>query len=442
MQQIYFEKCQTFFTGLQMFDFEFVKKFEAEDVNKEYIPMKITSSYRSFRIYLILFFCFFVYTSRGESFLSRDSVQHNKDFTYVVTGSLFLGGGFLAHCADHSYSQNKSFFFPHESSTLDDIGRWIPELTRIGFHLAGVKSRSDWMRIVNSRMFAYGVNVGVTEGLKRIIRQERPDGSDFKSTPSGHAAMAFMSAAILDEEYGYVSPFVTLGGYAVSTAIAYDRTRGNHHYAGDVILGTGIGLLAAKAGYQLCDWILKGRGKRVMKGDDQSPFLSDHPSFLGIYGGYGMSLNNLRSRTGGNLSQLGALQVGLEGACYPSHYFGLGGRITEGRWLLKQQEQTVPAWIDRLTALGGIYTSVPLNNSAYMGGKLLGGYSIQTGGRSQSRNLGINTLEGATFATGVFGGYTFRKNLDLRCQLDYEMVCSRHQTLHYLCPAIGLNFFF
>lgn len=424
-----------------MLYFEFVKKFQTEDVNKQRVTVKFTSSRRSFQMYLLLFCCF-VYTSRGDSFSQKDSVWQNKDFTYVATGSLLLGGGFLAHCADHNYSQNKSVFLPRESSTLDDIGRWIPELVRIGFHLAGVESRSNWMRIVNSRMLAYGVNVGVTEGLKRIVRQERPDGSDFKSTPSGHAAMVFMSAAILDEEFGYVSPFVTLGGYAVSTAIAYDRTRGNHHYAGDVILGSGIGLLAAKAGYLLCDWALKGRGKRIMKGDEQRAFLSDYPSFVGIYGGYGMSLNNLHSRTSGNLSQLGALQIGLEGACYSSHHFGIGGRITEGHWLLQQDGQAFAAWIDRLTALGGIYISVPLSNRAYMGGKLLGGYSIQTGGRSQMRNLSVNTLEGATFSTGVLTGCTFRKNLDLRCQLDYEMVCGRHQALHYLCPAIGLNLFF
>jgi len=436
------KNIRLYMVSLQMFGSEFADRFELEDVNVKRATAKFTSSCILFRIYLFLFCYFFSCMVRADSIPSVDPLPHQNHFNYIATGSLLVGSGVLVHLADHEYSQNQSFFLPHCSSTLDDVGRWVPELARIGLHLAGVESRSDWVRTVNSRMLAYGVNLGVTECLKRMIRQKRPDGSDFKSTPSGHAAMAFMSAEILDEEFGYISPFITLGGYAVSTAIAYNRTRGNHHYAGDVILGSGIGLLAAKAGYLLCDWALKGRGKRVMKSDGQDAVLSRCPSFIGIYGGYGMSLNSLRSRTGFNVNQLGALQVGLEGAYYPFRYFGFGGRMTEGHWLLKQDDQPVSAWIDRLTAVGGLYTSVPVSGKAYIGGELLGGYSTQTGGRRQLCNLGVNTLDGPTLATGVLAGCTFRKNLDLRCQLDYEIVCGRHQTVHYLCPALGLNFFF
>ena len=398
------------------------------------------ASAKFLRIFIVCMCCFF--TLRAGAMAAPDSLRFKENMVYVTTGTALVAGGLLAHLADHHYAQKQDVFLPRHYSKLDDIGRWIPEMVRIGLHLGGIESRSDWVRTVNSRMFAYGLNLGMTEGLKRIIRQKRPDGNDTKSTPSGHAAMAFMSAAVLDEEFGYVSPLITLGGYAVSTAIAYDRTRGNHHYAGDVILGSGIGLLAAKAGYLLCDKILKGRGKRTMSGDGETATLSMHPSFLGIYGGYGLALNHVEASGGTTMKQLGALQVGLEGAWFPSTHVGFGGRVTEGRWLLEQSGQDVAGFIDRLSAMGGLYASFPLSSSAYVGGKLLGGYSVQTGGRKEVRQLGLNTLEGATFGSGVLAGYTFRRNLDLRFQLDYDMVCGKQVTLHYLCPAIGLNFFF
>ena len=391
--------------------------------------------------FLFLILLFFSRTLYAEN-RSDDTLSLSRPTAACLfTSSILIGSGIAALSSGHDYSKTQTSYLPHHTSTLADIGPWVPDLARVTLYLTGCESRSNWVRNVNSRVMAYVFNLGMTEGLKRAIKQRRPDGTDNHSTPSGHAAWAFMSATFLDEEYGSLSPFVTLGGYGIATAVAMSRTIENHHYAGDVLLGAGIGLLSARAGYWLCDWVFKGKGRRKMKGDDEVYQLKEHPSFIGIYGGYSLPLNEISHSGKYSISQMPALQTGVEGAFFPSHHIGVGGRTSIGRILFKKDGKAATAWADRFTALGGVYLSFPLGEKIYAGGKLLGGYSAQTGGRRVSRTLGLHPIEGGTVATGAYFGFSFRKNLDLRTQVDYEAVCG-NRTLHYLTPAISLNAFF
>ena len=45
--------------------------------------------------------------------------------------------------------------------------------------------------------------VGIAYGLKQVIREQRPDGSDFKSLPSDTSALAFAPAQFLWDRYGW-----------------------------------------------------------------------------------------------------------------------------------------------------------------------------------------------------------------------------------------------
>lgn len=83
----------------------------------------------------------------------------------------------------------------------------------------------------------------LVQTLKYSVRRERPDQSNNKSFPSGHAASAFATATVLQRHYGWKVglPAYGLGGY-----IALARMAWNRHHATDVVMGAGFGIASAR----------------------------------------------------------------------------------------------------------------------------------------------------------------------------------------------------
>lgn len=77
----------------------------------------------------------------------------------------------------------------------------------------------------------YGLVELTVNGLKRIVKKERPDGTDHLSFPSGHTANAF--AAVNGWKFGVNIP--------LAEATAYFRTAANKHDLWDVLGGAAIG---------------------------------------------------------------------------------------------------------------------------------------------------------------------------------------------------------
>ena len=77
----------------------------------------------------------------------------------------------------------------------------------------------------------------IVEGLKRTMKQERPDGSDNYSFPSGHSAAAFSGATFVHKRYGWKSALIP---YALAGVTAWSRVDLNKHYWRDVIAGAAI----------------------------------------------------------------------------------------------------------------------------------------------------------------------------------------------------------
>src|SRR5687767_7982516 len=83
----------------------------------------------------------------------------------------------------------------------------------------------------------------LVQTVKFSVRRERPDHSNNKSFPSGHAASAFATATVLQRHYGWKVglPAYGLGGY-----IALARMAWNRHHATDVVMGAGFGIASAR----------------------------------------------------------------------------------------------------------------------------------------------------------------------------------------------------
>lgn len=88
----------------------------------------------------------------------------------------------------------------------------------------------DWRGIAELSVDTIAT-VGTAYALKHIVREKRPDGSDYQSFPSDTAALAFAPAQFLWDRYGWR---YGLPAYAAATFVAYSRVDADKHHWYDV----------------------------------------------------------------------------------------------------------------------------------------------------------------------------------------------------------------
>ena len=154
--------------------------------------------------------------------------------------------------------------FAQKSDALDDVLRFVPMATTYTLKLEKVDSRSDWKELLVSTATTVVVCCGTTFALKYIIKKDRPDGSDNHSFPSGHTSFVFASAHQLHKEFGKVSPWISVGGYAVAAFVGVDRIVRERHDWVDVTVGAAIGIASTEFGYWLGEKIIGKKKKKDM----------------------------------------------------------------------------------------------------------------------------------------------------------------------------------
>jgi membrane-associated phospholipid phosphatase len=87
------------------------------------------------------------------------------------------------------------------------------------------------------------ITEGLVQGLKVAVRRERPDASDNRSFPSGHAALTFATATVLQRRFGWAR---SIPAYIVASYVAAARVTEDKHYVSDVIGGAFVGIIAAR----------------------------------------------------------------------------------------------------------------------------------------------------------------------------------------------------
>jgi len=84
--------------------------------------------------------------------------------------------------------EDRNKYFPTFRTYADDYLQFAPIAAAYGLDALGYPSRTDLgnrtVILIKGEMAMFGI----TQLLKRTIRQQRPDGSNFHSFPSGHTA--------------------------------------------------------------------------------------------------------------------------------------------------------------------------------------------------------------------------------------------------------------
>lgn len=120
----------------------------------------------------------------------------------------------------------------------DVMGQLVPNLAYIA--VAHLRRNQGENKERRNLMFDTTLYAGATVViLKRLVGEERPDGGDNLSFPSGHSATAFAFAAVVGIEHEW---YWSVPAYTLATIVAASRINDNVHYLHDVVAGAAIGI--------------------------------------------------------------------------------------------------------------------------------------------------------------------------------------------------------
>jgi len=153
---------------------------------------------------------------------------------------------FLLMCCAPARAQ-----YTREVANIETWVQYAPAVVDFTLGFANnVKSDYTWEERAVKLAISYAAEIALTQSLKAIVKEQRPDGSAMNSFPSGHTATAFVGAELIRQDYGW---WFGLGAYAVATGVGVMRVYHQRHWWWDVLAGAGIGVLSANIG----NWVLK-----------------------------------------------------------------------------------------------------------------------------------------------------------------------------------------
>lgn len=324
----------------------------------------------------------------------HEQLRLKKEMSFTPQGALPLARGLILTWSDRKFV-NHSAIFEKKSDlyTWADYGIGsMPLAANWIMKAAGVKSRSKLERMLTANVMAFGISVGMTEGLKHAVKETRPDNTDTRSFPSGHTSFAFVSASILSREYGYLSPWITVGGYIAATGTQFMRMRHNRHWMNDLYMGAGIGMVSTNLAYFLTDriWGEKAINTPEVRRKDVMRLMRFNAQPTGISFVSGTEIGNRNIHFDNATVKAGAaISAGFDLSFYTSSYFAveLMTRIANTQMKVYGTDHTFSG--DQLSIYHfdlSAKLSTPVDLSQRLGARIF---------------AGTRTLSGANFTDGV-----------------------------------------
>jgi len=197
-----------------------------------------------------------VYAQQSDSLqlLSQRLAKKTTFSKSLKVSGLLVGGGFIALSDNDLFSneeikEERNEHIPTFRSHTDDYLQYAPIAMCYGMDLLGFEAKHDILNrsviLIKSELLM----MAIVFPTKQLTHHLRPDGSSYNSFPSGHTAQAFVAATFLHKEYGHISPWVSVSAYTMASAVGVLRVLNNRHYASDVLVGAGVGILATNLAY-------------------------------------------------------------------------------------------------------------------------------------------------------------------------------------------------
>jgi membrane-associated phospholipid phosphatase len=136
----------------------------------------------------------------------------------------------------------------HTPRNISDFTQFAPIGMVYVLHAMSKKGEHKLLKMTSLALQSEVLMIAMVRPLKYFVHETRPDGGA-NSFPSGHTAQAFMAATLLHKEYGQKSVWYSVAGYTMATAVGTCRMMGNKHWASDVLVGAGIGVLSTNLVY-------------------------------------------------------------------------------------------------------------------------------------------------------------------------------------------------
>jgi membrane-associated phospholipid phosphatase len=229
---------------------------------------------QSVKCIVVLFIAFQVFSAAGQTLtfqaqnyslhdtvmptLENQLAAHQKfPVTSFIVPVALMTYGFVALSSDalqdlNEHVKNKIWTEnPHSTTHIDNYLQFAPALAVYGLNLSGIKGRNNYFDCTMIYIMSNIIMNSSVYLVKNLSHEQRPDGSDYLSFPSGHTAEAFLSAEFLFQEYKDVSVWYGVAGYTVAAGVGFLRMYNNKHWLSDVIAGAGFGMTSTKLTYWL-----------------------------------------------------------------------------------------------------------------------------------------------------------------------------------------------
>lgn len=361
------------------------------------------------------------FNTKSERLFSKRWVQS----TYI--GVPLIAAGVIEMGENKHFRSLRNGFMPSFRNHLDDYIQYSPAAVMLALKAVGVESRSSWKKMLTADAFSIGLITAVTRAIKPVAKEERPDGSNHHSFPSGHTATAFMCATMLQKEYGHLSPWIGFSAYSVATATGVMRMMNNKHWMSDILAGAGMGIMGTEFGYWLADLAFPSHPKSY---DPHSIWLVNtdkNPSFFGTYAGIVVPLHRYNIGSGRTMESSTGATFGLEGAYFFSRHWGIGARtgVFDIKYVADDkdwEENTSHSY----TAKAGVYFHHDIYERLFVEGKALAGYTYYP---DINENIVDNPHHGGLGTTlGVDLGFRARQHLDFKLNVEHELFPSPSDT--------------
>jgi hypothetical protein len=167
---------------------------------------------------------------------------------------------------------------------LDNYTQYAPAALVYGLNAAGIKGNHNFRDKTIIYATSQLITTAIVVPLKHIVRDERPDGSNFLSFPSGHTATAFSSAQFMFREYKDTNFWLGLSGYPFAAFTGVYRSLNDKHWVSDVVAGAGIGILSTELAYWLYPKVnhMLFRGKQKNTATMVMPFYQNNSPGIGF----------------------------------------------------------------------------------------------------------------------------------------------------------------